>query len=282
MCERISLAAGDRWLLGLPLYHVGGLAVLFRALVSGATVVLAGKPPSLGEIATAGVTHASVVPTQLVRWLAEETEAGVPGRLILIGGAAVPETAWGEGLARGWPVAASYGSTEMASTVTMMPLGQGPVSAGLPLPGREVRITEGEIELKGEMLADGYVGEPLPLVDGWFRTGDLGTLDAAGALTVHGRRDQMLICGGKNVYPEELERAILGLPGVRRACVVARPDAEYGQVPVAFVEGGSNWAAQLCEVLPAYKIPVAWHPWPENQRGRLKPDRQALAALVRR
>jgi o-succinylbenzoate---CoA ligase len=288
----IALGPGHRWLHSLPLYHVGGLSIIFRCLLAGATVALPrqGATPAEG-IAGLGATHVSLVATQLRRLLREDAELGGL-EAVLMGGGPVPHSLVEEALARGLPVYTSYGLTEMASQVTTTPPGASPEdlrTAGRVLPNREVSISEsGEILVRGQTLFAGYVqggGLDRPLdAGGWFHTRDLGELDD-GYLHVGGRMDNLFISGGENVQPEEIEEALCLLEGVGEAVVVPVPDDEFGARPFAFVrmEDGEpgELARKLEPVLPRYKIPISFHPWPEGARGGMKPDRAALAELAR-
>ncbi len=288
----ITLAAGDRWLHSLPLYHVGGLSILFRCLLAGATITLPEPGVPLGEaISGLGATHVSLVATQLLRLLREDVD---PGGLkaVLMGGGPVPASLVDEAIDRGFPVHTSYGLTEMASQVTTTPPGasSGELrTAGRVLPYREVSISErGEILLRGETLFAGYLdGERLdrPLdAGGWFHTRDSGELDERGYLRVRGRMDNLFISGGENVQPEEIEEAICRLEGIDEAVVVPVPDEEFGARPIAFVrtEGEPrDLAPELETVLPRFKIPISFHPWPDGAAG-MKPDRAALAERARR
>jgi O-succinylbenzoic acid--CoA ligase len=277
----IALRPGDRWLHSLPLYHVGGLSILFRSLLARATVALPhqGTPP--GEaIAGFGATHVSLVSTQLQRLLREDAEVGGLGA-VLMGGGPLPAFLVDEAVARGLPIHTSYGLTEMASQVTATPPGA-PLeklrTAGRVLPHREVSISEGgEILVRGETLFAGYVGgekieRPLD-ADGWFPTGDLGELNEGGYLRVLGRRDNLFVSGGENIQPEEIEEALFGLEGVEAVVVVPVPDPEFGHRPLAFVRSADdavtpeNLARSLESVLPRFKIPIAFHGWPEETGG---------------
>jgi O-succinylbenzoic acid--CoA ligase len=288
----IALRPGDRWLHSLPLYHVGGLSILFRCLLAGATVALPLQGRSLGEaIARFDATHVSLVSTQLLRLLREDPNlAGL--KTVLMGGGPVPASLVDEAVARGLPIHTSYGLTEMASQVTTTPPGASPEAlrtAGRVLPGREVSIS-GEILVRGETLFAGYVeGEKIdrPLdADGWFHTGDLGDLDQDGCLRVLGRRDNLFISGGENIQPEEIEEALCRLKGVSEAVVVPVTDPEFGHRPVAFVRtessGIAHLAPELEKILPRFKIPTAFHPWPEATQRGMKPDRHALRERAQR
>jgi len=287
----IALTVGDRWLHSLPLYHVGGLSIVFRCLISGAAIALPGPDAPLGRsISDLRATHVSLVSTQLLRLLRED--AALEGlKAVLTGGGPMPEDLVDEALARGLPVHTSYGLTEMASQVTTTAPGAAPEelrTAGRVLPHREVSVSgEGEILVRGATLFAGYVqegktGRPVH-PDGWFRTGDLGRLDGAGRLRVLGRRDNLFISGGENLRPEEIEEALLRIPGVEEAVVVPVPDPEFGARPVAFVRlsgGVGDLARALEPVLPRFKIPKAFHGW--EGAGGMKPDRVALKERANR
>ena len=289
--ENIALASGDRWLHSLPLYHVGGLSIVFRCLISGAAIALPEPDAPLGRsISGLRTTHLSLVSTQLLRLLRED--AALEGlKAVLMGGGPMPEDLIDEALARGLPVHTSYGLTEMASQVTATAPGAATEelrTAGRVLPHREVSVSgEGEILVRGETLFAGYVegertGRPAG-ADGWFRTGDLGRLDGAGRLRVLGRRDNLFVSGGENVRPEEIEEALLRVPGVEEAVVVPVADPEFGARPVAFVrlsDGTGDLARALEPALPRFKIPKAFHGW--EGAGGMKPDRPALEQRANR
>ena len=294
--SNIALAPGDRWLHSLPLYHVGGLSIVFRCLLAGAAVALPEPGAPLGEaIARSGATHVSLVSTQLLRLLREEALDLSGLKAILLGGGPTPAYLLEEALSRKLPIHTSYGLTEMASQVTATPPGASREelrTSGRPLPHREISVAEdGEILVKGETLFAGYVeGEAIDLpldADGWFHTGDVGEIEAGGCLRVRGRRDNLFISGGENVQPEEIEEALCRLEGVEDAAVVPIPDPEFGSRPVAFVRtaGGAvepeDLARALGPLLERFKIPVAFYGWPEGIEG-VKVDRTALTDRARR
>lgn len=275
----IPLEPGDRWLHSLPLYHVGGLSILFRCLLPGATVVLPEPGAPLGE-AIAGATHVSLVSTQLLRLLREERFEGDGIKAVLLGGGPMPASLVDEAHARGLPVHTSYGLTEMASQVTTTPPGASRTelrTSGRTLPHREVAVSDsGEILVRGATLFAGYVeGEAVdrPLdTDGWFHTRDLGDLDENGYLRVRGRKDNLFVSGGENIQPEEIEEALTRLGGVEEALVVPVPDPEFGQRPVAFVRTAGvvepdALARALRQFLPGFKIPDAFYGWSEGGGG---------------
>jgi O-succinylbenzoic acid--CoA ligase len=290
----IALAPGDRWLHSLPLYHVGGLSILFRCLLAGATVALPEPGMPLGKAIT-GATHVSLVSTQLLRLLREEAFDPRGLKAILLGGGPIPVSLVDEAVSRGLPIHTSFGLTEMASQVTATPPGASPEelrTSGRLLPHREISISEdAEILVRGETLFAGYItphAVDLPLnAGGWFHTEDLGELDANGYLRVRGRKDNLFVSGGENVQPEEIEEVLCRLDGVEEAVVVPVPHTEFGFRPVAFVrmvEGSARLGDLACTLelhLPRFKIPVSFHEWPE-ETGGMKVDRSYFRELARR
>jgi O-succinylbenzoic acid--CoA ligase len=290
----LPLRPGDRWLLSLPLYHVGGLAILVRCALTGAAVAVPGAG-SIGEqVRTTRATHVSLVATQLRRLLDATTGPPPTVAAVLLGGGPIPNALLEQGTEQGWPLLTSYGSTEMASQIATTPPGA-PLdtlrTAGRRLPHRRLRIRDGEIQVAGAPLFRGYVtadGREDPRTeDGWYRTGDRGTLDASGRLRVLGRTDRMFVSGGENIQPEEIERALERQEGVERAVVVSVPDPEYGRRPVAFIRGEAAATpaalrAALRDHLPGFKIPDALHFLPSEAESKgLKVDRDRLRDRAR-
>ncbi len=298
----------DVWLACLPLFHVGGLAILLRSAIGGfAVVVQPGFDPAAVNraIVEDRVTIVSVVSTMLYRMLAERGGRMYPGwlRCVLLGGGPAPHDLL-EACARGRvPVVQTYGLTEAASQVaTLAPaealnrLG----SAGRPLMGMALRIEGdggalpagevGEITIRGPAVTPGYFNDEAATRQawrgGWFHTGDAGYLDAGGFLYVVDRRDDLIISGGENVYPAEVEAVLRQHPDVEDAGVVGVPSAKWGCVPAAFIRlrpGARLQAAavqQFCAArLAGYKVPAhvqAVDDLPRNAAGKLL--RRALAA----
>ncbi len=292
--RNLPFGAGHRWLLSLAVFHVGGLAILTRALEGGGAVVFPREQEALATaLVDGGATHVSVVATQLEELLATLERCPEHLGAMLTGGGPVPPDLVARAVAAGYPLLATYGATETASQVATTPPGAGVEAlntAGRALPCWQVRIGEGgEILVRGEPLLQGWLGDDglQPAVDreGWYHTGDLGSLSDGGELTVLGRADQMFISGGENIHPEEIERVLCGHPHIREAVVVAVPHERYGARPVAFVRGVDDrlpgaeelerWAN---ERLPRFKVPDRFEAWPRmpDQPG-FKPDRRWLA-----
>lgn len=209
--------AADRWLACLPPAHVGGLSVITRALITGTplTVHDGFRAGAVEQAARDGATLVSLVPAALRR-----IDPAL-FRTVVLGGSAMPPALPANAVT-------TYGMTET---------GSGIVYDGVPLDGVEVRVVDGEIQVKAPMLLRAYRDGTDPRTpDGWFPTGDTGTWDArAGRLRVAGRMGDVIVTGGEKVWPTAVERALDGVASVAEAAVVGRPDAEWGQRVVALV-----------------------------------------------
>jgi len=290
----------DSWLLALPPAHVGGLTIVVRALVDRTAVVLWG-PERFDAIRLAAtcarhrVTLVSLVPTMLHRLLVAGAVLPPSVRAVLLGGAAASPRLLGAAADRGIPVLTTYGLTEACSQVTTQAYGtvqRGEAGAGRPLAGIEVRIRDGRILVRGPTMFSGYHPldtPPCPFdADGFFDTGDEGELDPRGNLHVHGRRSDLIVVGGENVYPAEVEQAALEVPGVADACVFGVPDAEWGERVALAVVGAEGVppdldavAATLAERLARHKLPsLGTCATALPYRGIGKLDRRAAAATL--
>ncbi|MFP2469824.1 o-succinylbenzoate--CoA ligase [Pseudescherichia vulneris] len=274
----------DDWLLSLPLFHVSGQGILWRWLHNGARLTVRERLPLAQMLA--GCTHASLVPTQLWRLLND----GEPLTLnsVLLGGAAIPVELAEQSRAHGIRTFCGYGLTEFASTVCAKET-DGEADVGRALPGREVKIVNGEIWLRANSMAAGYWRNgaltPLTNAEGWFPTRDRGELHD-GRLTVLGRMDNLFFCGGEGIQPEEVERVISRHPQVEQIFIVPLDDAEFGQRPVAVVEGSDGfdvtqmpqWAE---DKLARFQQPVCWLMLPASLKtGGIKISRRALLEWV--
>ena len=276
----------DDWLLSLPLFHVSGQGILWRWLLAGGRLTVRDKQP-LAQ-ALAGCTHASLVPTQLWRLLEENSSVNL--QAVLLGGAAIPVELTRRASEQGIRTWCGYGLTEFASTVCAK-IADGEADVGQPLPGREVRIVNGEVWLRGESMAAGYWrhGELIPLVndEGWFATRDRGVL-CGGRLSVPGRMDNLFFCGGEGIQPEELERVIVAHPRVQQAFVVPLTDREFGHRPVAVVEysagaGEVDLGGRVKDKLARFQQPIGWLTLPpELKKGGIKVSRRELTEWVAR
>ena len=252
VAHRLDLGPRDRWGLCLSPGHIGGLSLIVRAVMTGASVRLwpTFDADAVARAILAGeVTHLAIVPTMLRRILAGLAGPRTPEtlRCVLVGGAATPRALLDQAWTAGLPIATTWGMTETASQVATAPPAlarQHPGTAGRPLPGVEVRQGPGgTLHVRGPTLASvvirgpGATPQPLPTdPDGWFATRDLGRIDPDGLVWIEGRSGAIIVSGGLNVSPAEVERVIEALPGVREAVVLGLPDEEWGQVVAAVVE----------------------------------------------
>lgn len=278
------------WLLSLPLFHIGGYAIPFRIFLAGGRVILDDAPQSLAErLEQQVISHLSLVPTQLWRLLqAGFTPQRTQLRELLLGGAAIPAPLVARMVALGLTPKVSYGLSEMASQVcTGIPTAPGVV--GKPLPGREVRVVDGEIQLRGDTLFCGYLsnGKVAPALndEGWFATRDRGHFNADGALVVEGRLDNGFISGGENIQPEAIEQRLVDHPSIAQSLVVPVPHSEWGERPVAFIDWHGEAVSEQAlnswvrEALPGFMVPDAWLVWPPGVG--FKPSRKQFAELAR-
>jgi len=280
---RLGAHADDRWLACLPCWHVGGLAILLRSAMYATTVVLhAGFRVEAVERALHedGITMVSLVPTALGRLRATRAPARL--RCALVGGAAASIDLLSEAHAHGWPVAPTYGCTEAASQIATAAPGDPRGLAGtvgLPLLPTRVRIVRaddtvagpgetGGIDVSGPTVTPGTLDERgtlvPPALDGWLRTGDLGSLDPDGALRVLGRRDDVIVTGGENVVPQEVEGVLASLPGVAEIAVAAVADPEWGHVVAAWVVPQPGAVPTLDALRAAARARLAPHKLPRR------------------
>jgi o-succinylbenzoate---CoA ligase len=276
--DALGVDPGDRWLCPLPLHHVGGLGVLIRSVIHGTTAVVHERfevARVKDALEPGDVTLASLVPTMLAR-LREEGLRKAPGlRAIALGGGPIPAGLLDWGHSAGIPVVPVYGMTETCSQIVAG-------SPGRPLRGVELEIAvDGEILVRGPMVAGGELG-----TDGWLHTGDLGRIDADGLLHVDGRLKELIVTGGENVAPLEVEQVLLAHPAVADAGVAGRPDPEWGEAVTAFVvlrrpASEDELRAWCRERLEPYKAPKTVHEvaaLPRNAGGKLLRDRLTAAA----
>jgi o-succinylbenzoate---CoA ligase len=280
--RRIGTHPQQRWLCCLPTFHISGLGVLVRALLTGSDPVIAAAV-SPQVLAASDCAYVSLVPTQLRRLL----DAGKgPGQVqaVLLGGAAPGDTLLTDARAAGWRVITTYGMTETCG---------GCVYDFVPLDGVQVRITDEIVEIAGPTLFTGYLGQPeltaSVLADGWFRTADLGRWLPGDRLGIRGRADDVINTGGEKVVPGEVEAVLGTAPGVADVVVVGLPDPEWGEAVTAIVVPANpanppNLAvlrSSVRAVMSAYAAPrrlVLVSQFPLLPSG--KPDRVAVRKLA--
>ena len=288
---RLPLRRGDLWLNCLPLYHIGGQSILWRCARAGATVLLHdgfAAAPVAADLAAYPVTHISLVPAMLARLLDAGTKPPPSLRVALIGGAALAQSLYDRAVAAGWPLYPSYGMSETAAQFATFNPADGAWHEGLvgqPMPGHDIRIgDDGRLRVRGPQVMAGYLDGSGIDPDGWLTTGDLGQIDVAGCLTILGRADDMLISGGQNVHPQEIESCLAACPGVFDVAITGQPDAVWGDLVVALVVGPVAPADLLAHArrhLPSAALPRKIHSiahLPRNATGKL--ERAALRRLA--
>lgn len=314
-----TLPEATGWLLSLGLAHVAGIGIVARAAAAGLALAI---PTDTGaealviaiSSASAGgvpVSHLSLVATQLARLLDAIDDAPPPAviRAVLLGGGPIPPALLERGLDAGWPLIASYGSTETASGVVALPATaarERTWSAGRALPGVRLRVVDpadssrdaamgevGALLVHGPMVFPGYLDDPaatsaVRAPDGWLRTGDLAALEPGGWLRVVDRQADLIISGGENIAPAEVEAVLAAHSGVRDVAVVGAPDRVWGAVPHAVVvprrdadPTDAALVAHAREALAAFKVPVRiWRAAAIPRGGAEKPVRRTLRDRV--
>jgi O-succinylbenzoic acid--CoA ligase len=302
--RRLGDAVCRRWLACMPLFHVGGLSILVRSVLFGGPVRLQPRfdPAAVSDALDGGdIAGISLVPTMLSRLLAHRGTRAAPRGLevLLLGGAAAAPELVARALATGYPACPTYGLTEATSQVaTAAPprAGAGEPSPMLPVPGTEVRIlaegrevpsgTAGEIVVRGPTVMRGYLHDDeataRALRDGWLHTGDIGYLDATGGLHVLDRRDDLVVSGGENVYPAEIEAVLLEHSAVEDAGVTGVPDADLGARVVAWVVLKAGCSASVGSLQRHCRARLAGFKQPREFRFVASLPRTAAGKLLRR
>lgn len=280
---QLGVLPTDKWLVPMPLFHVGGLNVLMRSVIYGTTAVIHDHfdVVAVNDALDRGdISMVSLVPVMLQRMLVEREHGYAKSlRCVLLGGSAAPKPLLEKCQALGVPVAQSYGLTETDSQVATLQPADGLRklgSSGKPLLPTEVAIVHegiqlshgevGEIVVKGPTVTPGYLNREDAtrevLRAGWLHTGDIGYMDAEGYLYVLDRRTDLIVSGGENIYPAELESTISAHESILEAAVIGKPDADWGAVPVAFVKLREGVTVSTAEIvtfcrtrLAGYKVP---------------------------
>jgi O-succinylbenzoic acid--CoA ligase len=297
----IPLGPGAVWLACLPLQHIGGIIIIYRCAEAGAAVLLHrgfDAAQVMTDMERHAVTHISLVPAMLARLL----ESGPPParlKYALIGGGPLSEKLARRAHQAGWPICPTYGMSEAASqvaTLASFPPDWREGMVGAPLLGTSVEIVdengqptqgEGRIRVRGPSVMTGYANAAREaghgLSDGWFVSGDWGYLDERGNLVVLGRHDDMLVSGGVNIHPAEVEGLLLACPGISDVAVTAISDEIWGDRITALVVGEDMQAVESwCRThLPSAQRPrrfLAVAALPRNAMGKL--ERKHLPALA--
>ena len=268
--EVLGKTEQDNWLMVLPLFHVSGLSILMRSLYNGTAITILPKYDEikvLELIESEKINMMSLVPTILTQLEPKITHHTL--RVILLGGEFIPMALIDACEKKSLPIYKTYGMTETFSqsvTFAVLDYPHKRDSVGRPLPGMQIRIDNpdadgvGEIHLTGPMVMTGYIDkEP---IDGDLNTDDIGYVDEDGFVYILNRRKDLIISGGENIYPKELEDLVYTLPSVKECAVVPVPDDTWGQVPalfVAFHDGESMTAdailSFMTKSLAKYKVP---------------------------
>jgi o-succinylbenzoate---CoA ligase len=290
----LQLNASSRWLLSLPLFHVSGIGILFRCFLRGATVVL-DNLTNFEAISKFKISYISLVPTQLYRLLKEPPEFIEKIRhslqCILLGGAPLPPALLDAASKLSLPIFTTYGMTEMSSIITLSTPDTQQSSKKVPL-YRNLKIEKDqEIWVGGKTLFKGYWDASCETIvkadqNGWFPTKDLGRWTDTHQLEILGRKDRQFISGGENIQPEDIERALCSLPGIRGASVLPIPDAEFGERPIAFIDVEANHHSlehireKLQDILPKFMHPIRIFQYPSSDSS-IKPNLSSLRSCLK-
>lgn len=289
----LGLSPADKWLCVAPIFHISGFSIIMRGLIYGMTVRLVEKfrAEEIERIlANETVTIMSVVPFMLKKLIQQQNKTNThynsAFRCMLLGGGTIDRETLEACLQRSIPVVQCYGMTETCSQIValrsadaLLKLG----SVGQPLFSTQLKLSkDGEILLKTPALTPGYLNLPdkLPskMIEGWYRTGDIGHLDKEGYLYIDGRADEMLISGGENIFPQEVEQVYQRYPQINEVAVVGQNDSVWGQVPVAFVVSDRRLSTTKLmnygyEHLARYKVPQHYifvSELPKNASGKIR------------
>lgn len=262
--ENMQVTAEDCWLCPVPLFHISGLSIVIRQLVLGCSFRLYDRfdvNRVTSDLTQGKGTIISVVTLMLQELLNNYPQKGYDSRFkaMLLGGGPISTKALKACGNFGIPVIQSYGMTETCSQVVALSFKDAAKkigSAGKPLMGMAVKIVDeknqeisakqvGEILLKGNNVVRRYLnGEQWETTkwtaDGWFKTGDMGYLDDEGYLYLVSRLSELIISGGENIYPTEIEHVLQEMPEIKEVAVVGEPDKKWGSVPVAYIVGDAT------------------------------------------
>ncbi len=290
--EALGCTPEDTWLMVLPMFHVGGMMILLRSLYNGTACVIMDNYEEnvvVELIESNKINMLSVVPTMLTPVVDRLKCHNL--RVVLIGGEEIPLPLVEKCLVKDIPVYKTYGMTESCSQVTTFCVNNHPekvTSVGRSLKSITIGIDQpdmdgvGEIVVCGSMVMKGYIG--LPPIDNVLKSGDLGKMDDDGYLYVSGRVDHMIISGGENIQPKEIENLLYELPSIKACAVLGKQDDKWGQVPVLFVVtdlGRSEIQTYLKARLSAFKQPkeiIRLSEMPQSATGKV--DYQQLKRLL--
>ncbi len=246
----------SKWLASIPFYHIGGFSILTRSLLFGCSIILPDslKSESIAEsLKRFSPTHCSLVPTQLNKLIESGISPNKELKKVLIGGGVITKKQTEEALKNDWQIIKVYGSTETASFIASVDMIEIKIkfnSVGKIIEPNEIKIVDenrnicesmqpGEIVIKSPALFKEYLNNKNEtnnkLIDDWYYTGDIGWLDEDGYLFLDSRKTDMIISGGENINPNEIEEILLTHPDISDALVFPIDDDEWGQIPAALI-----------------------------------------------
>ena len=276
--ENMEITDQDCWLCSVPLFHISGLSIIVRQLVLGCSIRLypmfdAKKVTE--DLVQGKGTVISVVATTLLELLTIYPEKGYSSKFkgCLLGGGPISTQALEQCETFGIPVIQSYGMTETCSQIVALQFAdasQHRGSAGKPLKGISLKIVDeeerilaanqiGEILVKGKNVIKNYLNEASWktekwTTDGWFKTGDMGYLDEAGYLYLVSRLSELIISGGENIYPTEVEHILLEMPEISEIAIVGEKNLKWGAVPVAYVVGDHSLTVEKIHAFTKHSL----------------------------
>lgn len=240
--ERFGYDDTSTWLLVNPMYHISGLSIVFRTVIAGSKLVVAGKfdeEKIIQLLHEKHITHTSLVPVMLERLLSYEWHHQLEG--ILLGGAGTTRSLLSKALKRDLPVYNSFGMTETCSQIVSVSYKDDKIlngTVGRPLDNVSIKVDgNDELLVRADSVTRQYLNAPIDIEDGYFKTGDMARIDDEGYLYILDRRKDLIISGGENIYPKEIEDAADEIPGVKRSVAIKREDDKWGEVPVLLIEG---------------------------------------------
>jgi O-succinylbenzoic acid--CoA ligase len=273
----------DRWLVCLPLYHIGGIQILMRAIIFGSELIIPNSLKTediIDAMCIYNPTLISIVQTTLTRLVEKDVNPNPKLRCVILGGGPGNDKIVKDAVEKGWKIVKVYGSTETVSMITAFSVNDNPnkiKSAGKLLGTNLIKIVDengnlllpnqtGEIVVSGESIMQGYWNNPVEtnkrLINNEYFTNDFGYLDEDGFLYIASRRDDLIISGGENINPIEIEEAILSLPDIKNVCVVGLENNEWGQIVAAAIvqkKTGAFSSDRIIELLKpklaSYKLP---------------------------
>lgn len=264
--KSLGVTDKDNWLVILPMYHISGLSTIIRSLYNGTSVTILEKfdeEQVIQLINNNTINMLSIVPTMLNKIVDKIDKHNL--RVVLVGGEFIPKPLVEKCIVKNIPIYKTYGMTETTSQCATFSVLEYPKkidSVGLPIEEVEIQIENpdekgvGEVLVKSAMLMDGYVGKKR--VSGYFNTEDVGYIDEDGFLYILDRRKNIIISGGENIYPKEIENILYTHPKIYECAVASKKDERWGQVPILYVVSTLNETEileYLSNKLAKYKIP---------------------------